>query len=406
MQALVAPLLLTNVVQGYDWGSPDAIPRLLGREPDGTPCAELWLGAHPSAPSRAAVADGEVTLDVLVRNNPGVALGRRVSDTFGPRLPFLLKVLAAERALSLQVHPKPHAARAGFNRENRTGVPAGSPQRSFHDDQHKPEMVVALTQVEGLAGFRTPRNILSLLDGLEGRMVAGVRDQLVRDRTDASLRAAFSLLLDARADAHCAADIKLTVESVRSRLADGSPYGRADQTVVDLAEQHPGDPGAIASLMLNRFSLEPGESVYTPAGEVHAYLSGVGVEVMASSDNVLRAGLTTKHVDTAALVECASFTPNPPAKPSVEVAGGRGQLQTYRAPVPEFALTVADVDPSEPVPLPAEGPRIVLALDGAVALDGDHGGVTLAGGRSAFVPHAAGTVTVTGTGQVVCAWVP
>lgn len=404
--ALDAPLRLTNMVQAYDWGARDTIPALLGVPSDGGPQAELWLGAHPSAPSLAQTPGAGTPLHELVKRYPVETLGRRVSDTFGPRLPYLLKVLAAQRALSLQVHPKPHAARAGFNSENRAGLPAGSPLRSFHDDQHKPEMVVALTQFEGLAGFRTPRNILALLEGLDGPLVAGVRDVLREDRSEAGMRAAFTLLVSARSDAHCETDLKLTIESVRRRLAEGSPYARTDRTVVDLADQHPADPGAIASLMLNRVTLEPGESMFIPAGEVHAYLSGTAVEVMASSDNVLRAGLTTKLVDTQTLVACTSFAPRPPVVPALSVAGRRGQSVTYRAPVSEFALTLADVDPDEDVTLAAEGPRIVLALDGAVALACGEGRTTLEHGQSAFVPHAAGPLAIAGSGQIVCAWVP
>ncbi|GAB4083705.1 mannose-6-phosphate isomerase, class I [Myceligenerans cantabricum] len=406
MQATDVPLRLRNTVQTYDWGAYDAIPRLLGAEPDGTPNAELWLGAHPSAPSRTEV-DGEVTLHALVRSAPDAMLGKRVADEFGPRLPYLLKVLAARRALSLQVHPKPHTAREGFNRENRLGLPAGSPKRSFHDDQHKPEMLVALTQFEGLAGLRSTRAALSLLDGLDGRLVGGVMGALRADRSATGMRAAFDVLIAARQDAGCREDIARTVDSVRERLAGGSPFERADRTVVDLAEQHPGDPGAIASLLMNRFTLEPGEALFTPAGELHAYLSGVGAEIMASSDNVLRAGLTSKLVDGDALMECASFAARPPVLPEVATAGGRGQVQTYRAPVTEFALTLADVDESEAATMPDDGPRIVLCLDGEVTLTcGDGGTTRLEHGASAFVPDAAGALAVSGSGHVACAWVP
>ncbi|QAY63354.1 mannose-6-phosphate isomerase, class I [Xylanimonas allomyrinae] len=400
------PLRLTNTVQRYDWGSVDAIPALLGVAADGGPMAELWLGGHPSAPSFADVDGASVDLPTLIREAPSAMLGRRIADEFGPRLPYLLKVLAASRALSLQVHPKPHAAREGFNHENALGLPVGSPKRSFHDDQHKPEMVVALSQFEGLAGFRSPRTILAILEGLDGRLVEAVRARLRADRSDASMRQAFQVLLGARSEATCRDDIDVTVAAVGERLASGSPFARADSTVVELAQQHPGDPGAIASLMLNRVTLEPGESMFTPAGEVHAYLSGLGIEVMASSDNVLRAGLTTKLVDEEALVRCASFAPRMPVLPQVHTSGSRGQVQTYRAPVREFALTTADVDPSEEVALPVEGPRVVLCLDGQIDLRTASGTVSARHGQSVFVPHAAGPVAVAGTGHLVCSWVP
>ena len=396
---------LENAVQHYDWGSRTRLHELLGTAPDGEPAAELWLGAHPSAPSRVS---GDGSLRELVRSAPDAMLGRRVADEYGPRLPYLLKVLAADRALSLQVHPKPHAARAGFNRENRQGLPPGDPGRSFHDDQHKPEMVVALTEFEGLAGFRAPRAVLDLLDGLDGVLVGAVRDLLAADRSPRGAKAAFSHLVAARRDPGTPADVATTVAAVAARLAAGSPSSRADATVLQLARQHPGDPGALASLLLNRVTLDPGQGLYLPAGEVHACLSGLGVEIMASSDNVLRAGLTTKRVDEAALVECASFVPRPPQPPRTRSAGGRGQVSTYRVPVREFALTVADVDPDEDVDLPAEGPRIVLCLSGdlKLAAEGCAAPATLRQGGSVFVPHDAGALRLSGSGHAVCAWVP
>ncbi|MFE6971739.1 mannose-6-phosphate isomerase, class I [Isoptericola sp. NPDC057653] len=405
------PLLpLDNPVRAYDWGSPTRIPDLLGREPDGTPAAELWLGAHPAAPSRVRAQGGAGRrLDDLVGAEPHDALGPRVADRFGPRLPFLLKVLAADRALSLQVHPRPHLARAGYHRETRDGLPTGHPRRSFHDDQHKPEMIVALSPFEALAGFRSPRSVAGLLDGLDGVLVDAVRAALAERPSTAGVRSATEALVAARRSPSCAADVAAAVGSVarRHRATGGSgPTARADATVLDLAEQHPGDPGALVSLLLNRVTLEPGEAMYVPAGEVHAYLSGFGVEVMAASDNVLRAGLTTKHVDAPALLECASFAPRPPARPATLVSGGESVVVTYRAPVEEFALTFADVVPGEPVALAADGPRVVLALDGDATVLTGSGELRLRRGESCFVPDSAGPLTVDGAAHVVCAWVP
>ncbi|WP_336727592.1 mannose-6-phosphate isomerase, class I [Cellulosimicrobium cellulans] len=427
---------LENTVQPYDWGSTSAIQDLLGVEPDGRPAAELWMGAHPLAPSHVvpdgaahpgeaprpggATASGTSLAD-LVRANPVGVLGQRVLDQYGPRLPFLLKVLAAERALSLQVHPHPHRARAGFNRENREGVARDSPLRSFHDDQHKPEMVVAVSRFEGLSGFRRPARILELLDGLDGDLVARMRAALLARPTEAGVREAFTLALHARSEPDAAADLARTVASVRARASAPTGSGasatpgaprrtsrRADATVLALAEQHPGDPGAVVSLMLNRVTLAPGESMFVPSGHVHAYLSGCAVEVMASSDNVLRAGLTSKLVDVDALLECATCTPGPAARPRL-VDDGSG-LVTYRPPVAEFALRVGEVAGAAPVPLPALGPRVVLCLDGAATLVGGSGEdpaeTRLARGESVFVPHAAGALTVQGEGRVVVAYVP
>jgi len=401
---------LQNTVQPYDWGSTHVIQRLLGLDVDGSPAAELWLGAHPVAPSRT-LHDGTATSLVdLVRDDPVGTLGRRVQDAYGPRLPYLMKVLAAERALSLQVHPRPHLARAGFNRENAAGVPLGAAERSFRDDQHKPEMIVALTPFEGLAGFRRPRQALGLLDGLEGTLVGRMRDALGHGRSADAVRRAFELAVQARSSDDVAGDLDRTLAAVRGRATHAggaSPRGRADAVALQIGEQYPGDPGVLASFLLNVFELAPGEAVFLAPGQVHAYVRGAGVEIMASSDNVLRAGLTHKRVDVDALLECSDFVPAPPPRP-ITSRLARG-LTTYRVPIHEFGLVVGDVLPVDgELPLPAAGPRVVLALGGVLRLRTEAGADTwtLAAGESVFVPDEAGALTVSGEGRVTVAYVP
>ncbi|MFJ4106888.1 mannose-6-phosphate isomerase, class I [Oerskovia enterophila] len=427
---MTSPILrLTPTLQSYDWGSRSALHSLLGMEQDGGPLAEMWMGAHPKGPSSASVDGGpSASLADLIRADPVAMLGQRVLDEYGPRLPYLLKVLAADRALSLQVHPQPHRARAGFNRENRAGIPRGSAERSFHDDQHKPEMVVAISRFEGLSGFRRPARVLELLDGLRGDLVSRMRAALAARPSAAGLQEAFTLALHARTLPDVAGDLAVTVADVAARLGAGTTSPRADATVVSLAEQHPGDPGAIVSMMLNRVTLEPGESMFVPAGHVHAYLSGCAVEVMSSSDNVLRAGLTTKRVDLEALLACVAYAPGPAARPRVRrlgtapVPGRRGALapggglREYRAAIPEFALVMGELSLDDgAVALPAEGPRIVLVLDGQVEVEcpaagsGDVGEPLRArvrAGESVFVPHVARALALSGSGRAVVAYVP
>ncbi|MFD6164131.1 mannose-6-phosphate isomerase, class I [Oerskovia sp. NPDC060287] len=427
---MTSPILhLTPTLQSYDWGSRSALHSLLGLEQDGGPLAEMWMGAHPKGPSSASADGGpSASLADLIHADPVAMLGQRVLDEYGPRLPYLLKVLAADRALSLQVHPQPHRARAGFTRENRAGIPRGSAERSFHDDQHKPEMVVAISRFEGLSGFRRPARVLELLDGLRGDLVAQMRVALEARPSVAGLEEAFTLALHARTLPDVAADLAVTVADVAARLGAGTASPRADATVVALAEQHPGDPGAIVSMMLNRVTLEPGEAMFVPAGHVHAYLSGCAVEVMSSSDNVLRAGLTTKRVDVEALLECVVYSPGPAARPRVRPLGvgreprgpgiraGVSGLREYRAAIPEFALVMGELSVDDgAVTVQAEGPRIVLVLDGQVEVGcpeagrGDGGGSRRAkvrAGESVFVPHAAGTLVLRGSGRTVVAYVP
>ena len=400
---------LTNTLQRYSWGSPTSIPELLGMEADGRPVAEMWLGAHPLAPS-VAHSTGDSTADpadpvdlaTLLRSSPDALLGKAVVEGFGPRLPYLMKMLAADRPLSLQVHPHPHQARTGFSRENLAGVPLDAPTRNYKDDQHKPEMILALTPFEGLCGFRRPSRVLALLDGLEGEFVSSMRDAL-RDSPDArGVRTAFEIALSAR-QVDCQADLARTISSVRAKIEREGSTSRGLRTAVHLSEEFPGDPGALVSLMLNRVSLQPGEAVYLGAGEVHAYLSGVGVEIMASSDNVLRAGLTDKWVDVDELLACASYVPRPPEHPVLRAEPGG--LTAFRAPVPEFSLLYGRVSGSALVT--HDGPRIVLCLEGALTLTGPLGTlVTLERGESAFVPFDVGHLGLEGTGQVVVAYVP
>lgn len=397
---------MTNTLQRYAWGSTTAIPELLGAPVDGRPVAEMWLGAHASAPSMTVplgAADAvPVALSELLRAEPDRLLGRAVVEDFGPRLPYLLKVLAAAQPLSLQVHPKPHVARAGFSRENAAGVPLDSPARTFKDDQHKPEMILALTPFEALCGFRRPEQTLALLDGLAGDLLARMRSVLRAQPTAVGIQRAFEVALRARG-ADCAADISQTIGSIQERIERGDLASRADQTAVDLARAHPGDPGALVSLMLNRVSLRAGDAVFLADGEVHAYLSGVGVEVMASSDNVLRAAFTAKHVDVAALAACASYAPRAPERPVLRI--DPGGLTAYRAPAPEFGLLFGTV--AERTVIAHTGPRILLCLDGACTVTGG-GGVLgqVARGESVFLAHDAGPVALDGAGTVVVAYVP
>ena len=398
--------LLQNTVQHYDWGSRTAIPELLGQAPDGQPAAELWLGAHPSAPSVALVGDAELVLPLneLIRAHPERMLGSRVADKFGPELPYLAKILAADRALSLQVHPKPHLARAGFNRENRDGVPKDARHRSFHDPRHKPEMIVALTEFEAMAGLRAPRVAMRAIEGFQSPLFAALRSDLAADRHTGSVRRTMARLLDFRADPARPELVAEALTEVRERALTGTD--RTDETVLLLAEQYGDDIGIFAPYLLNRVTLQPGESLFLAAGEVHAYVRGVGVEIMASSDNVLRAGLTSKHIDTEALLECMSFEAKPINRPEHTWAGTRSRADTYRAPVSEFALTLYDMVPAEPLALPDNGPRIVLNLEGDLTLSHDNGISRLPPGQSAFVPHDIGAVEISGDGRAFSAWVP
>lgn len=393
---------LTNAVKHYDWGSTTAIPSFLGTEPDGRPVAEVWMGAHPSAPSTTS---GRSLLE-MIESEPERMLGARVAQEFGNRLPFLFKILAASRPLSLQVHPNLAQAAAGFARENSAPQPLAPSERSFHDDQHKPEMIFALTRFEGLCGFRSPRRVLELLEPLGGPLAERIRGALVADPTARGTQAAFEAVLEARGSVS-PEEIEETVKGCEAQLVTGFGDHRAYGTVAALAHWYPGDPGAVASLMLNRFTLEPGESAYVGAGVVHAYLAGLGLETMASSDNVLRAGLTHKKIDVAALLECTVYDDSPVARPAV-MPGRGSQPATIRTSAREFALALpAPARAGAPQYVTQDGPRIAVCTSGSLGLRAADGTeLALTKGESVFVPHAAGRLEVRGDGESVVVFVP
>ncbi|MCR6690558.1 mannose-6-phosphate isomerase, class I [Cellulomonas sp.] len=394
---------LAPATQHYAWGSTTAIPELLRVEPDGRPVSEAWFGAHPSAPARLADAE-HCTLDALVADDPTGVLGEDVVARFGTQLPYLLKLIAASAPLSLQVHPSRARARAGFAREDRDGVPLDAPERSYRDDNHKPELVYALSRFEAMVGFRAPRRAAELLVGLESTLAEQLHQHLVADPTPEGVRAAFAWLLAPRTRPH-ADDVAALAQACQRRLDAGSPSPRTDRTVIRLHRAYPGDPGAVTSVLLNPVTLQPGEALFVPAGAVHAYLEGVAVELMANSDNVLRAGLTVKHVDLPELLENLDSVAAPPIRIAPERVFTSTEI--FYAPVDDFELSVTHLDSDDEARLPGRGPRVVLCLDGSVRVRGERdGALDLQPGQSAFVPAADGALIASGRGTLIQADVP
>ncbi len=397
-------LRLRPNVRDYSWGSTTAIPEFLGQQPTGAPVAELWFGAHPSAPSVLGHPYPVSDLAVLIERHPVETLGQDVLARFGPRLPFLLKVIAPDRPLSLQVHPSLGRAREGFEAENAAGIPIDAPSRNYRDENHKPELVYALTTFEAVSGFRAPRRAAELFADLHAPLAREILTTLRDDPSAHGVRAAFSRLLDpaTRPDAD---QVAAVVRASADRTARGSTSPRADAIVALLARHCPADPGVVASLLLNPVTLRPGQALFIPAGGVHAYLSGMGVELMANSDNVLRAALTSKHVDVAELCEVVDFIAAPPIRIAAEEF--RDDTRVFYVPVDDFELSVTDVGgPAEDAPLPGRGPRIVLCLEGDVRLTSPGDAVTLKRGEAVFVPADEGRITVRGRGTVAQAGVP
>jgi len=396
------------MVQPYAWGSVTAIAELQGRHaPSPGPEAELWMGAHPSAPSAVERPGGRTTLDAVIAADPVSELGAGCVSAFGGRLPFLLKVLAAEKALSIQVHPSREQAAAGFAEENERGVAAGAAVRNYVDDWPKPELLYALTRFEVLAGMRDSADAGALLAALEVPELEPLVAELsagssgspgARDVRTSVLERLLGWPISQRS-----ALIASVVESCERLAGGGGPYAAACAATVRIAGDHPGDMGIVASLLLRYSVLEPGEAVFMAAGGLHASLNGTGIELLANSDNVVRAGLTAKHLDVTELIRLAD--------PAVEVPLVRGQetragVWAYESPAPEFRLY--RVEPgSDDLTLPAEGPRLALCTEGTVTMQ-DASGSTLkaARGESCFLSAADGSVTVTGPGVLFLAAVP
>jgi mannose-6-phosphate isomerase len=376
---------LMNTVRHYPWGSRTVIPELLGElSPADTPYAELWMGAHPDAPS---VLSSGTPLDKAIQEQPDLLLGAAVRERFGDRLPFLMKVLAAEQPLSLQAHPTMEEARAGFAAEEAAGVPHDDPTRTFKDPFHKPELLLALTTFEALCGFRPVEESLHCLAKLQVPELKPTIAALARG----GLRAAIPQLL-ALSPKRRSALVDAVAEAAGRFVAAHDPeFINTYRWAASLAQTYPGDPGVVISLMCNHLKLAPGEAVFLPAGNLHAYLSGAGVEVMASSDNVLRGGLTRKHVDLAALIEVLDFTDG--RVPVIHPVLGPGGLR-YPVPVEDFDLTRIQLD-AQSGALTTSGPQVLLCTEGDAVLRSPQATLTLGKGGAAFVP-AGEQVTASG----------
>ena len=382
--------LLEPVTQSYAWGSHTAIAELQGRPaPTASPEAELWMGAHPSAPSGVERDGARTTLDAVISADPAGELGAECAARFGGRLPFLLKVLAAEQALSIQVHPSRQQAEAGYRAENERGLAPGDKSRNYVDDWPKPEILCALTPFEVLAGMRTGADAAALLRALAVRELVPLAAELVTDPA-APARALATILAWPAADRGAlVGDVVAACERV---AAGGGEYAAACAAAVRLADEHPGDLGIIASLLLRHAVLRPGEAVYLPAGGLHAYLHGTGVELLANSDNVVRAGLTAKHIDIPELLKLTDPTV---AVPVIEPRAIGAGVSVYDSPAPEFRLYRAELGPGE-VTLPGTCARVVLCVEGVGALRASSGSLKVAKGESCYLSAADGAVTASG----------
>ncbi|WP_343600971.1 mannose-6-phosphate isomerase, class I [Mycobacterium sp.] len=389
--------LLRGAVRTYAWGSRTAIAEFTGRPvPAAHPEAELWLGAHPADPAWLQTGAEHTSLLTTLATDPDGQLGPANRARFGDVLPFLVKVLAADEPLSLQAHPSAEQAAEGYLREERRGIPVNSPVRNYRDASHKPELLIALQPFEALAGFRPVARTVELLRAL------AVSDldpfiELLGDQSDAdALRALFTTWITAPQP-----DLDVLVPAVLDGAIQYVSCGAREfaaeaRTVLELGERYPGDAGVLAALLLNRITLAPGEAIFLPAGNLHTYLRGLALEVMANSDNVLRGGLTPKHVDVPELLRVLNFAPTTEAalRPAVRCDG----LEVvYETPADEFAVSMLVLDGDHlghevDAPSRHDGPQIMLCTQGCATVHGKSAALALTRGEAGWVAADDGPI--------------
>lgn len=395
--------ILQNTIQEYHWGSHNVIANLLGMPaPSEKPQAELWLGAHPKAPSRLLTDGSWKSLADVISENPEGVLGKKVSERFKNELPFLFKVLAVDRPLSIQAHPDKKKARLGFEREERAGIPIGAAERNYRDTHHKPECLCALTSFHALKGFRKLKDILARLQACCTKSLSAELE-ILKDQTDANGLKRFFTSVMTLSTKRRQEVIREVLKATGTEAIDSESW----QWIQIIAKSYPNDIGILAPLMLNLVSLEPGQALFLHSGELHSYLSGVGIELMAASDNVLRGGLTSKHIDVPELVEVVEFKPQPV---SILTPVKKSEYEVvYYTPAEEFVLSVICVPPGGIYHSKKNScVEILLCTEGEGVLHDivDDVRIRAKKGDSFFVPAAVSRYTIEGGTTFYKATVP
>jgi len=325
--------MLDNCVQEYSWGSREFIPNLLGQpSPFPKPMAELWMGTHPKGPSKVFLNGNWQLLEDVIRQAPFSALGKKAVYKFGSNLPFLFKILAANKPLSIQVHPNLKQAKTGFIRENRQKIPPKAENRNYNDTNHKPEILCALTPFDALKGFRTPHQILKYLNRISPLRHETIFDPLKEALVKNDLNFFFTTLMTSSPElkSQMVGQAVLRAKNIFSN-------DPAFSWILKLNQFYNGDIGVLAPIYLELIHLRPGESIYIPPGQLHAYLDGNAIELMANSDNVIRGGLTSKNIDIKELLDIVDFRIKP--LEILTAIHGHTLERTYLTPAAEFCLS-------------------------------------------------------------------
>ncbi|MFL7048612.1 mannose-6-phosphate isomerase, class I [Vibrio cyclitrophicus] len=387
---------MVNTIQNYAWGSISSIRELFGfKNESQQPQAEVWMGVHPKGCSMVMFDQNPLSLSDLINKDRSAYLSADIAKEFG-ELPFLLKILAADKALSIQVHPSKKQAEEGYSKEEQAGIPLTAGNRNYKDSNHKPELVYAITEYQAMNGFREYEEIMALFKQLRSFEITSLVEDFSSNLTPQGLEAFFCALLT------------LNDQKKSNALGELLAYARAHQDqaefslIVELNEQYPNDVGLFSVLLLNLITLKPGEAMYLKANTPHAYLKGTGLEVMANSDNVLRAGLTSKHIDVPELVKCTRFEPisfnNLILAPSKV-----GRCDSYEIPVSDFNFNIIQCPENEAITTGSA--EILMAIDNDLTLTNEQGvSLTLTKGESVFIPAYIGHYVVSSKGRIARAF--
>lgn len=383
-------LKMQNQVQFYDWGSHTAMTEMYGYpNPDKQPMAELWMGAHPKASSVVTDTRGNTcSLYDFIAGDPQSALGDEINRRFH-RLPFLFKVLSAARPLSVQVHPDKAAAEEGFARENNAGIPLDSPVRNYKDDNHKPELVYALTPFRAMNAFRPLTDIAGLLSEVAPAHPA--IERFIASPSEEHLSVLFTRLLSMSGDTK-----ERAVAVLKSAL--NSRQGEPWDTIRKMTEFYPDDNGLFTPLLLNVVELKPGEAMFLYARTPHAYLEGTALEVMANSDNVLRAGLTQKHIDVGELLNNLDFVPKH-AKSLFMQPEHINNTEIFPIPVDDFSFSVMKLHNQEMI-LENNSANILFCVEGHAVITTETEQLRVISGESVFLSAIERKFKIDGEGII------
>lgn len=385
---------MINKVQNYPWGSKTAFSELFNMvNEQSKPMAEIWMGAHSLGSSSVILEDGQKQpLLSFIEQAPKEILSSAVYEQFG-ELPFLFKILAADSALSIQVHPSKDEAEEGYHRENLAGIPIDAFNRNYKDPNHKPELIYALTPYHAMHGFRIIDEIELLFTLAEVSVIQHLVLEFCSNKCSRGLEKLFVGLLALKGD-----ELKLAVRELLIAAEKHQENHNAFATVLALSLQYPDDPGLFVPLMLNVVTLEPGQAMYLDARTPHSYIRGTGLEVMANSDNVLRAGLTSKYIDTEELAKCTLFEEKP--LNTVILNSERvDNVLTYSVPVPDFKFAIF-LAPTDKI-IRLSSAEILLPLDADLEIKHENGErLNLLKGQSVFIPASTKKYTMTSSGRV------